>query len=64
MEEDSVTHIYFVAETKGSNDSLQLREIEGYRRDCAKKHFEAITDGSVKYDIVSSYADLLQKMGG
>lgn len=62
MEEGSVTHIYFVAETKGSIDSLQLRGVEEYRAMCAREHFKAISNDEVKYEIVNSYSDLLDKM--
>ena len=62
--EGSVKHIYFVAETKGVSDmdSLQLREIETFKIQCARKHFEAISNGNVVYDVVSSYGDLLEKV--
>ena len=62
--EGSVKHIYFVAETKAVNDmdSLQLREIETFKIQCARKHFEAISNGNVVYDVVSSYGDLLEKV--
>ena len=52
-------HIYFVAETKGSLDSLQLREIEESKIHCAREHFRAISSGDVVYDVVTSYQDLL-----
>lgn len=62
MEEETVTHIYFVAETKGDNNTLELRGIEGFRKHCAIKHFEAIANGEVMYDIVHTYSDLWNKM--
>jgi len=55
-----VKHIYFVAETKGTLDSLELREIEKAKIDCARKHFAAISNNSVKYDIVDSYQRLME----
>ena len=60
--EGSVKHIYFVAETKGDTDSLQLREVEGFKITCARKHFAAISNGNVVYDVVSTYSDLLEKV--
>ena len=57
--EDSVKHIYFIAETKGSMSSLQLREIEKNKIKCARKHFEAINSGNVKYDVIDSYDTLI-----
>ena len=37
--EGKVKHIYFVAETKGTMESLNLRPIEKAKIDCAKKLF-------------------------
>jgi type III restriction enzyme len=55
-----VRHIYFIAETKGSMSSLELREIEKARIDCAKKFFAKITSNEVIYDVVSSYEKLME----
>jgi len=60
--EGKVKHIYFVAETKGSMSSLQLRDIEKYKIDCAREHFKAISTDSVVYDVVTSYATLMDKV--
>lgn len=60
FKEGSVKHIYFVAETKGSLSSMQLRQIERSKIDCAKKFFAGITSEHVKYDVVDSYARLMQ----
>jgi len=60
--EGKVKHIYFVAETKGGLDSLELRAIEKAKIVCTRKHFEAISSENVKYDVVSSYDDLLNKV--
>lgn len=57
--EGSVKHIYFVAETKGSMSSLQLREIEKAKIHCAKEHFKAISNGNVVYDVVNGYDELM-----
>lgn len=57
--EGSVKHIYFVAETKGSLSSLQLRDIEKAKIHCAKEHFKAISNGSVVYDVVDDYDELM-----
>ena len=55
-----VKHIYFVAETKGDLSTLQLREIESAKIQCARKHFAAISTDSVIYDHVACYEDLLK----
>ncbi|MEG2650001.1 MAG: DEAD/DEAH box helicase family protein [Eubacterium sp.] len=55
-----VKHIYFVAETKGSMSSMQLRLIEESKIHCAREHFKAISNGNVLYDVVDSYQSLLE----
>lgn len=60
--EGTVKHIYFVAETKGSMSSMQLRLIEESKIHCAKEHFKAISSGNVVYDVVDSYTSLLEKV--
>lgn len=60
--EGTVKHIYFVAETKGSMSSLQLRLIEQAKIHCARKHFKAISRDNVVYDVVDSYQALLAKV--
>jgi len=59
FEDAKVKHIYFIAETKGSMSSLELREIEKARIECAKKFFSKISSDQVKYDMVNSYEKLL-----
>lgn len=57
-----VKHVYFVAETKGSMDSLELREIERSKIHCAREHFRAISGENVVYDVVDGYQALLDKV--
>ena len=60
FEENKVKHVYFIAETKGSMASLELRKIEEAKIYCARKHFEKISNNSVKYDVVENYEKLLE----
>jgi len=60
FEENKVKHVYFIAETKGSMDSLELRKIEEAKIHCARKHFEKISNNSVKYGVVQNYEKLLE----
>ena len=60
--EGKVKHIYFVAETKGSMSSMQLRLIEESKIHCAREHFKAISGENVVYDVVDSYQSLLDKV--
>ena len=60
--EGKVKHIYFVAETKGSMSSLQLRQVEESKIHCAREHFKAISGGNVIYEVVDSYQTLLDRV--
>ena len=60
--EGSVKHIFFVAETKGTMDSLNLRPIEQAKISCAKKLFNELSTSKVKYHDVDSYQSLLNIM--
>jgi len=59
----AVKHLYFVAETKGSLSSLQLRGVEEAKIECARRLFAQLSEranGSVKYDVVTDYGQLMQ----
>ena len=60
--EGTVKHIYFVAETKGTMESLQLRPIERAKISCARKLFNEISTENVVYHDVDSYQNLLNIM--
>lgn len=57
--EGDVKHIYFVAETKGSMKSMDLRDVEKAKIHCAKEHFKKISSEQVVYDVVNGYDELL-----
>ncbi|WP_174664543.1 restriction endonuclease [Bathymodiolus platifrons methanotrophic gill symbiont] len=59
---DKFKYVYFIAETKGSMESMQLRAIEEKRIDYAKKHFEALGHADIKYDVITTYQDLRDKV--
>ena len=59
---EHIKHIYFIAETKGSMESLELREIESAKIKCARKHFATISNEEVQYDVVSNYGELMTKV--
>lgn len=65
--EGSVKHIYFVAETKGSMSSMDLRALEKSKIECARKFFielaEKQNDPSIKYEVVDNYESLLDLVG-
>lgn len=55
-----VKHVYFIAETKGSMSSLELRAIEKSKIACARKFFTKITSDQVKYEVVDGYGKLME----
>jgi type III restriction enzyme len=59
FKEGNVKHIYFVAETKGTMSSMQLRKLEEVKIDCARKFFAKISADKVKYDVVDNYGKLI-----
>lgn len=67
--EGSVKHVYFVfvAETKGSLSTLQLKGVENAKIECARKFFATLNekhDQDVKYDVVTDYIELMQLVAG
>ncbi|MFH1095911.1 MAG: DEAD/DEAH box helicase family protein [Candidatus Desantisbacteria bacterium] len=55
-------YVYFIAETKGSMESLQLKEIEQKKISYARKHFEALGHVDIKYDVIDSYQAMRDKI--
>lgn len=68
FKEGAVKHIYFVAETKGSMSSMQLRAIEDRKIECARRFFDrlnkTVESDKVKYDVVSDYDKLMDLVNG
>ena len=64
FKEGAVKHVYFVAETKGSMSTMDLREIEKTKIKCARKFFEEMNrrfaPENVKYDVVDSFGRLME----
>lgn len=62
-----VKHVYFVAETKGTMSTLQLKGIEEAKIECARKFFRSLNEKagteSVTYDVVDTFENLLQLVG-
>lgn len=59
FDKDKVKQIYFVAETKGSDSDMDLREIEKLKIHCATEHFQTISGNQVRFEKVSSYEKLM-----
>jgi type III restriction enzyme len=51
-------HIFFVAETKGSMDSMQISSIENAKIACADKLFSSLSDDKICYHKVASFENL------
>lgn len=64
FKEGAIKHVYFVAETKGTMSSMELREIEKTKIKCARKFFDDINKKfapeQVKYDVVDSFGKLME----
>ncbi len=66
FKQGTVKHVYFVAETKGSLSSLQLRGVEDAKIECARRFFAEVNSrhaGEVNYDVVTDYGELMQLVG-
>ena len=59
FDKEKVRHIYFVAETKGTDSDIELRAIEKLKIHCAEVHFDEIAETEVKFAKISSYDKLL-----
>ena len=57
-----VKHIFFIAETKGSMDSMQLKGVEKAKIDCAKKLFNEMSTNNVRYHEVTDYETMLNEI--
>lgn len=62
MQKGEVTHIFFIAETKGSLQSMQLNAIENAKIDCCTMLFNEMSTKSVRYHKVTCYQDLIDAM--
>ncbi|MCQ2154198.1 MAG: DEAD/DEAH box helicase family protein [Bacteroidales bacterium] len=58
----TVKHIYFIAETKGSMDSMQMKKVEDAKIKCAEKLFNYMPSSNVRYHEVDSYEKLIDVM--
>lgn len=59
FEKGTVKHIYFIAETKGSLETMDLRGVEKAKIDCAKSLFNNISTQDLRYDHIKDYQSLM-----
>ncbi len=62
MQKGGVKHIFFIAETKGSLQSMQINAIENAKIDCCTQLFNEISTDHIKYHKVTCYQDLIDAM--
>ena len=55
-------YVYFIAETKGSMSTMQLKGAEKLKIEYARKHFAKLGTDKLKYDVVATYEDLMNKV--
>ena len=64
FEEDTVRHVFFVAETKGSLDKMELRGVELAKTECAKRLFNSISTNTTRYGVVDKFENLYNIING
>lgn len=64
LNETDHKHVYFVAETKGvsENIELSLKGVENAKIESARQHFKIISNSEVTYDVVDSYDKMMDKL--
>lgn len=58
--QEMVRHVYFIAETKGAMDTIELSAVEQAKIACAKKVFSELSGSYVRYHQGSTYDGLLE----
>ena len=64
FEDGTVRHVFFVAETKGSLDKMELRGVERAKTECAKKLFNSISTNKTRYGVVDKFENLFDIING
>lgn len=59
-----IRHVFFVAETKGSLDKMELRGVEKAKTKCAKRLFNSISTNSTRYGVVDNFSHLYDIING
>ena len=59
FKEGKIKYVYFIAETKGTNESTELKSMEQAKNKCAEKLFEKLSNGEVHYGQVKDYKSLM-----
>ena len=64
FKDGDVKHVFFIAETKGSLESMELRGIEKAKIACARKLFNETSSGKIKYKAVENFEELREILMG
>ena len=64
FEDGAVRHVFFVAETKGSLDKMELRGVELAKTECAKRLFNSISTNTTRYGVVDRFEHLYDIING
>ncbi|MBR0544305.1 MAG: DEAD/DEAH box helicase family protein [Bacteroidaceae bacterium] len=64
FKDGDVKHVFFIAETKGSLESMELRGIEKAKIACARKLFDETSSGKIRYKAVANFEDLREILMG
>lgn len=64
FEDGTVRHVFFVAETKGSLDKMELRGVEFAKTECAKRLFNSISSNTTRYGVVDKFENLFNIING
>lgn len=59
FKEGKIKYVYFIAETKGTNESTELKSMEQAKIKCAEKLFEKLSNGEVHYGQAKDYKSLM-----
>ena len=62
FDKENIKYIYFIAETKWSMSSMDLKSSESLKIEYAKKHFESLAYSNVKYWVIDNYDNLLNEI--
>lgn len=57
-------HVFFVAETKGSLNGMELRGVEKAKTECAKRLFNSISTNKTRYNVVDKFEHLYDIING
>lgn len=64
FEKGKVRHVFFVAETKGSLEGMELRGVERAKTECAKRLFNSISTNITRYGVVDKFENLYDIIKG